>query len=65
VQSPRVSYGVLNHDRRLLRRAIVGAGGAIVPTSGYFDKVQAVLRKYDVLFVADEVIRGLPRTGEM
>jgi 4-aminobutyrate--pyruvate transaminase len=44
---------------------VMGAGGAIVPPRGYFDKVQAVLRKHDILFVADEVICGFARTGEM
>ncbi|MBU6498155.1 MAG: aspartate aminotransferase family protein [Rhodospirillales bacterium] len=42
---------------------IMGAGGVIVPPAGYFEKIQAVLRKYDVLFVADEVICGFWRTG--
>jgi 4-aminobutyrate--pyruvate transaminase len=44
---------------------IMGAGGAIVPPHGYFENIQAVLRKYDILFVADEVICGFARTGEM
>jgi len=44
---------------------VMGAGGAILPPRGYFEKVQAVLRKYDILFVADEVICGFARTGEM
>lgn len=42
---------------------IMGAGGAIVPPEGYFAKIQSVLRKYDILFVADEVICGFGRTG--
>jgi 4-aminobutyrate--pyruvate transaminase len=42
---------------------IMGAGGVIVPPRGYYEKIQAVLRKYDVLFVADEVICGFGRTG--
>ena len=42
---------------------IMGAGGVIVPPATYFEKVQAVLRKHDVLFVADEVICGFHRTG--
>ncbi len=42
---------------------IMGAGGVIVPPRGYFPKIQAVLRKYDVLLVADEVICGFFRTG--
>src|SRR5258708_13409879 len=36
---------------------IMGAGGVIVPPVGYFPKIQAVLRKYDLLLVLDEVIR--------
>src|SRR5580658_2809182 len=42
---------------------IMGAGGVIVPPAGYFPKIQAVLCKYDVLMVADEVICGFWRTG--
>ena len=42
---------------------VLGAGGVIVPPRGYFPKIQAVLRKYDVLLVADEVICGFFRTG--
>jgi 4-aminobutyrate--pyruvate transaminase len=41
----------------------MGAGGVIVPPRTYYEKIQAVLRKYDVLFVADEVICGFWRTG--
>jgi len=44
---------------------VMGSGGAIVPPAGYFDKIQAVLRKHDILLVADEVICGFGRTGEM
>ncbi len=42
---------------------VMGAGGAIVPPRTYFRKIQDVLKKYDVLFVADEVICGFGRTG--
>ncbi|HEY4251442.1 MAG TPA: aspartate aminotransferase family protein [Roseomonas sp.] len=42
---------------------IMGAGGVIIPPRGYFAKIQAVLKKYDVLLVADEVICGFGRTG--
>jgi 4-aminobutyrate--pyruvate transaminase len=42
---------------------IMGAGGVIVPPAGYFPKIQAVLRKYDILLVVDEVICGFWRTG--
>ena len=44
---------------------VMGAGGVIVPPATYFEKIQAVLRKYDVLLVADEVICGFGRTGAM
>ena len=43
----------------------MGAGGVIVPPPTYFEKIQAVLQKYDILLVADEVICGFGRTGEM
>ncbi|GAB5470367.1 MAG: aspartate aminotransferase family protein [Rhodospirillales bacterium] len=44
---------------------IMGAGGVIVPPETYFPEMQAVLRKYDVLMIADEVICGFGRTGKM
>ncbi len=44
---------------------VMGAGGVILPPAGYFQKIQAVLDKYDVLMVADEVICGFGRTGNM
>ncbi|MFC3839627.1 aspartate aminotransferase family protein [Paracoccus rhizosphaerae] len=44
---------------------LMGAGGVIVPPTGYWDKVQAVCRKHGVLIVADEVINGFGRTGKM
>ncbi len=44
---------------------VMGAGGVIVPPEGYFEKIQAVLAKYDVHFIVDEVICGFGRTGNM
>ena len=44
---------------------IMGAGGVILPPADYYARVQAVLRKYDVMFLADEVITGFGRTGNM
>lgn len=44
---------------------IMGAGGVIIPPKTYFAKIQAVLKKYDILLVADEVITGFCRTGNM
>lgn len=42
---------------------VMGGGGGILPPQTYFEKIQRVLRKYDVLFVADEVICAFGRTG--
>ena len=42
----------------------MGAGGVVVPPSSYFPKINAVLEKYDVRFIADEVICGFGRTGQ-
>ncbi|SFI38894.1 4-aminobutyrate---pyruvate transaminase [Bosea sp. OK403] len=44
---------------------VMGAGGAILPPEGYFEKINAILAKYDILFIADEVITGFGRTGNM
>jgi len=42
---------------------IMGAGGVIVPPAGYYQKVQTLLAKHDILFIDDEVICGFGRTG--
>lgn len=44
---------------------VIGAGGVLTPPTGYFQKVQAVLKRHDILFIADEVICGFGRTGQM
>lgn len=44
---------------------LMGAGGVIVPPATYWERIQAVLRKHDILLVADEVINGFGRTGAM
>ncbi|MFS2161207.1 aspartate aminotransferase family protein [Pseudomonas sp. Pseusp122] len=43
---------------------IQGAGGVIVPPASYWPKIKEILGRYDILFVADEVICGFGRTGE-
>ena len=42
---------------------VQAAGGVIVPPEGYFAAIQAVLDKYDVLLIADEVVTGFGRLG--
>ena len=41
-----------------------GAGGVIVPPSGYFEAIQPILKAHDILLIDDEVINGFGRTGE-
>ena len=43
---------------------VQGAGGVIVPPDGYFNHIQDICRRHDILFIADEVITGFGRTGQ-
>ena len=43
---------------------VQAAGGVIVPPPGYFAKVQVILKKYDILFLVDEVVTGFGRLGK-
>ena len=43
---------------------VMGAGGLIIPPKTYWEKIQEICKKYDVLIVADEVINGFGRTGK-
>jgi len=42
---------------------VMGAGGVIIPPLTYFDRIQPILTKHDILFIDDEVITGFGRTG--
>ncbi|MCE0934768.1 aminotransferase class III-fold pyridoxal phosphate-dependent enzyme, partial [Pseudomonas monteilii] len=44
---------------------VLGTGGITPPPEGYWAAVQPVLKKYDILLIADEVITGFGRTGAM
>jgi L-2,4-diaminobutyrate transaminase len=44
---------------------VLGTGGIVPPPKGYWQKIQAVLKKYDILLVADEVVTGFGRLGSM
>jgi 4-aminobutyrate--pyruvate transaminase len=44
---------------------VMGAGGVLVPPAGYWEGVQEILKKHDILLVVDEVICGFGRTGKM
>lgn len=44
---------------------VLGTGGIVPPPAGYWEKIQEVLTKYDVLLIADEVVTGFGRLGSM
>ncbi len=44
---------------------VIGAGGVIPPTEHYWRDINALCRQYDVLLIADEVITGFGRMGEL
>src|SRR5690606_35561048 len=44
---------------------VQGAGGVIAPPAGYWDAIADVLKRHDILLIADEVITGFGRTGTM
>jgi L-2,4-diaminobutyrate transaminase len=45
--------------------AVLGTGGIVPPPAGYWAAIQAVLQKYDILLIADEVVTGFGRLGSM
>ncbi|PGM52202.1 aspartate aminotransferase family protein [Bacillus sp. AFS053548] len=54
------------HIAAFIAEPIIGAaGGAIVPSKGYYQRIKAICEKYDILLIADEVMTGLGRTGKM
>ncbi len=79
VESGTVSQGVAaanELERAILREGpetvamflaepVQGAGGVIVPQDDYFTRIREICNRYEVLFVADEVITGFGRTGRM
>jgi len=44
---------------------VLGTGGLVPPPAGYWDAIQAVLRRHDILLIADEVVTGFGRLGSM
>jgi len=49
----------------MIAEPVMGSGAVIVPPKGYFEKIQKILKKHDILLIVDEVICGFGRTGEM
>ena len=48
----------------IIAEPVKGAGGVWTPADGYFQRVREICDRYDVLFIADEVITGFGRTGK-
>ena len=48
----------------LILEPITAGGGVIVPPAGYWERVQEICRRHDVLLIIDEVVCGVGRTGE-
>ncbi len=44
---------------------VLGTGGIVPPPEGYWDAIQKVLEKHDILLIADEVVTGFGRLGTM
>ncbi len=44
---------------------VAAGGGVVIPPADYFEKLQALLKKHDILFLADEIVTGFGRTGNM
>ena len=44
---------------------VMGVGGVILPPEGYFERVSEILKRHDILLIADEVITGFGRLGRM
>ncbi|MGQ0564031.1 MAG: aminotransferase class III-fold pyridoxal phosphate-dependent enzyme [Gemmobacter sp.] len=44
---------------------VMGTGGILPPPVGYWPRVQDLLDRHDILLIADEVVTGFGRTGEM
>ncbi|PGL70900.1 aspartate aminotransferase family protein [Bacillus sp. AFS055030] len=54
------------HIAAFIAEPIIGAaGGAIVPSKGYYQRIKAICEKYNILLISDEVMTGLGRTGKM
>ncbi len=48
----------------LILEPVTAGGGVIVPPQGYWERVQEICAKYDIILIIDEVVCGMGRTGE-
>ncbi|WP_371932649.1 aspartate aminotransferase family protein [Bacillus carboniphilus] len=53
------------HIAAFIAEPVIGAaGGAIVPPTGYYKTIREICDKHNILFIADEVMTGIGRTGK-
>ncbi|KXS10031.1 aminotransferase [Gonapodya prolifera JEL478] len=60
-----VEQGGAEECAAFIAEPVLGAGGVIVPPKTYYAKMQAIVKKYDMLWIDDEVICGFGRLGDM
>ncbi|WP_243385889.1 aspartate aminotransferase family protein [Bacillus kexueae] len=54
-----------DHIAAFIAEPIVGAaGGVIIPPKGYYQKIREICDRHEILFIADEVMTGIGRTGK-
>lgn len=54
------------HIAAFIAEPIIGAaGGVIVPPAGYYERIKEICDRHEILFIADEVMTGIGRTGRM
>ncbi|AZN41048.1 aspartate aminotransferase family protein [Paenibacillus albus] len=54
------------HIAAFIAEPIIGAaGGAVVPPDGYYERIMEICKRHEILFIADEVMTGIARTGTM
>lgn len=54
------------HIAAFIAEPVIGAaGGAVVPPQGYYERIKEICDSNDMLFIADEVMTGIARTGAM
>ncbi|MCB1336565.1 MAG: aminotransferase class III-fold pyridoxal phosphate-dependent enzyme, partial [Maritimibacter sp.] len=49
----------------MIGEPVLGTGGIVPPPAGYWEAIQAVLERHDILLIADEVVTGFGRLGSM
>lgn len=58
-------YNTYDSVAAFIAEPIMGEGGIIVPPHEFFQEVEKILKRHDILFICDEVQTGFGRTGKM